>query len=537
MAVTKLTRLKESKKGSRAAHLINNIKYICNLEKTEGGLWIGGNAGQDPSTILTTMLQNKRFWNKEDGSQGFHYVIAFPPLCGINEQTASDFARDFVNKLLGDDYYYVTAVHNDQHHMHVHITFDSVSRTDGMKFHSPQKDWERRIQPITDELCRQYHLPVLEYGEEKKGVHYGEWKHKNREDDPYRYTWHDVIRDDIEEALIHSRTLDELMEYLKEEGYEVRDGKYLSLRAPGRQRAIRTGRLGKGYSREELASRLKNAELLQENRIQDRTYGNRDEVWTLLLKKKEGRWNYKMTPLQRRFYRRWHHTYFLRKPGRRNLRRYREDIVQINQIADALSYLVKKDIADISSLRGRERDLLKESGKLSDEIRKARINIASLPAGHPGYPKYEEELEGLKSRRREIRLELKRLINIRELCHQEEGRDMEKGPRTNRLRDHTRITIHKKLFGKMDLRDGYLTKIPGRREVYVLFPKTDCYMYESGEILSVFLYAEKTYSLCDRDGNRTGEIAGSLLKGHYEDKTDRKQERSISRLKGGGQHS
>ena len=93
MAVTKLTRLKESKKGSRAAHLINNIKYICNLEKTEGGLWIGGNAGQDPSTILTTMLQNKRFWNKEDGSQGFHYVIAFPPLCGINEQTASDFAR------------------------------------------------------------------------------------------------------------------------------------------------------------------------------------------------------------------------------------------------------------------------------------------------------------------------------------------------------------------------------------------------------------------------------------------------------------
>lgn len=532
MAVTKLTRLKESKKGSRAAHLINNIKYICNLEKTEGGLWIGGNAGQDPSTILTTMLQNKRFWNKEDGSQGFHYVIAFPPLCGINEQTASDFARDFVNKLLGDDYYYVTAVHNDQHHMHVHITFDSVSRTDGMKFHSPQKDWERRIQPITDELCRQYNLPVLEYGEERKGVDYGEWRHKNREDDPYCYTWHDVIRDDIEEALMHSRTLDELKEYLKEEGYEVRDGKYLSLRAPGRQKALRTGRLGKGYSREELISRLESVELLQENKIHDKTYGNRDAVWSLLEQKKKEKKSYKLTPIQRRFYRRWYHTYFLRKPGRRNIRRYREDIVQINRIADALSYLVKKDITDISSLRALERELVKESGNLSSAIRQKR-STASYGIG-PG-PGYEEELERLKERRSKVRHELKRLIDIRQLYRQEEGRNAEKGARANRLREHTRITIHKKLFGRMDFSEGFLTKIPGRRDVYVLFPKTDCYMYKSGEILSVFLYEEKTYSLCDRDGNKTGDIAGKALKEHYEDKTRRRPERGTHSRKG-GQH-
>ena len=533
MAVTKLTRLKESKKGNKAAHLINNIRYICNPEKTESGLWIGGNAGQDASTILTTMLQNKRFWNKEDGSQAFHYVISFPPDCSIDEQGASDFAQDFVRKLLGEDFYYVTAVHNDQHHMHVHITFDSVSRTDGIKFHSPQKDWERRIQPITDELCRQYHLPVLEYGEEKKGVHYGEWKHLNREDDPYRYTWHDVIRDDIEEAILHARTLDELVGYLKEEGYEVRDGKYLSLRAPGRQRAVRTGRLGKGYSREELTLRLRNAELLQGKDILNRTYGNRDEIWSFLKEKKAGKRNYKMTPIQRRFYRRWHHTYFLRKPGRRNARRYREDIVQINQIADALSYLVRNDIADLSSLRARERDLIEESRKLSASIRQARISLASLPAGHPGYPEYEEEFEKLKEKRREIRQELKKMISIRELCHQEEGRETKKETRTNKLREHTRITIHKKLFGRMDLKDSYLTKIPGRRNVYVLFPKTDCYMYESGEILSVFLYEEKTYSLCDSNGNRTGEIFGRSLKGHYEEKTERRPGRNTPGGKGG----
>ena len=105
MAITKLLRLKESKKGNPAQHLINNIQYICDREKTEGGLWIGGNAGQETATIISTMLRNKKVWNKQDGTQGFHYVISFSPDCQVSEQTASDFADDFVQELLGGEFY------------------------------------------------------------------------------------------------------------------------------------------------------------------------------------------------------------------------------------------------------------------------------------------------------------------------------------------------------------------------------------------------------------------------------------------------
>ena len=112
MAITKLLRLKESKAGNPAQHLINNIRYICNPEKTEGELWIGGNAGQETATIISTMLRNKKLWNKQDGTQGFHYVISFSPDCQVSEQTASEFADDFVQELLHGEFYYVTAVHN-----------------------------------------------------------------------------------------------------------------------------------------------------------------------------------------------------------------------------------------------------------------------------------------------------------------------------------------------------------------------------------------------------------------------------------------
>ena len=99
------------------------------------------------------MTRNKEYWQKTDKAQAYHYMLCFPPDCGVDEELAYQIAKEFCEELLKDDYYYVFAVHNDKPHMHVHITFDSVSRRDGYKFHSPKGDWKKRIQPITDRLC------------------------------------------------------------------------------------------------------------------------------------------------------------------------------------------------------------------------------------------------------------------------------------------------------------------------------------------------------------------------------------------------
>ena len=522
MAITKLLRLKESKAGNPAQHLINNIRYICNPEKTEGGLWIGGNAGQETATIISTMLRNKKLWNKQDGTQGFHYVISFSPDCQVSEQTASEFADDFVQELLHGEFYYVTAVHNDRHHIHVHVTFDSVAKTDGIKFHSPKKDWERRIQPITDRLCRKYHLPVLDYEEEKKGVDYGEWRHRNMDEPQTRWSWFDIIRDDLEEGLSQAESLEDLIRILREEGYEVRNGKYLSVRPPGRERAVRTGRLGKGYSKEDLIQRIRNGQTVPREEICAVTYGNRAEILGLFQDKKRWRQHWKLTPIQRQFYRRWYHTYFLRRPGWNNTARYREDIVEINRIADALAYLVRHDITDASELQIRERNLKKTSEKLSESIQRSRRLQNRKPAS--GQAAHTQDLDELKEQRRLNRKELSQVENIRRLFNQEAARSPG-GERRGKLRKHTRITIHKKLFARTEAESGYLTRIPGENSQYVLLPKEDTYMYESGEILSAFVYDEEQYSLCDQEGNTIGTVTGRELKKHYEDKS-RKHERS-----------
>ena len=71
MAITKLLRIKECSRGNKAQHLKNNIRYILNPEKTQGGLNIGGNAGVTWDWVYGTMVENKRYWHKEEGSQGF----------------------------------------------------------------------------------------------------------------------------------------------------------------------------------------------------------------------------------------------------------------------------------------------------------------------------------------------------------------------------------------------------------------------------------------------------------------------------------
>ncbi|MCD7956786.1 MAG: relaxase/mobilization nuclease domain-containing protein [Lachnospiraceae bacterium] len=372
MAVTRLLRIKETKGSNKALHLKKNLFYICRNDKTENGLWIGGNAGRTPEVIYRTMVENKKFWCKTDGTQAFHYMLSFPPDCGIDEATAFQIAEEFCSELLGDNYYYTFAVHNDRAHMHVHITFDSVSKADGLKFHSPKGDWEKRIQPITDRLCEKYHLPTLDYSEERRGRNYGDWKKMQKMERGEYYSWTDIIRDDIDEAIHNTDSYEAFLEYLRRDGYTVtRDGKYLSLFPEGAGRAFRTGRLGDGYAKEEIIQRIADKARKPDIEYRYQTYGNREEIREIIYAKIVRNPGWRMTPFQRSFWRRWNNTYFIRKPDRmteERRQRKKQDILEIRKLSDAIRYMMDYDIGDLADLGNRKAALEEERKTISREL-------------------------------------------------------------------------------------------------------------------------------------------------------------------------
>ena len=86
-------------------------------------------------------------------------------------------------------------------------------------------------------------------------MYYGNWKKKWEAKAVY-YDWSDNIRDDIDEAIQNSASMEAFLQYLYDQKYMIRNRKYLSLRPYGRAMAIRTGRLGPGYTKEEIQQRI-----------------------------------------------------------------------------------------------------------------------------------------------------------------------------------------------------------------------------------------------------------------------------------------
>lgn len=422
MAVTRLRRIKETSGKNPAAHLKKNIFYICNPMKTQGGIYIGGNTGISPEVIYQTMIRNKEYWQKTDKAQAYHYMLCFPPDSQVDEALAYQIAAEFCQALLQDDYYYVFAVHNDKPHMHVHITFDSVSKKDGYKFHSPKGDWQKRIQPITDELCRKYHLPTLDYqGKERTGLQYGEWKKKHWESRQVYYDWNDIIRDDIDEAIWHSDTLEEFLRYLSDQKYVIRNGKYLSLKPEGRGKAVRTGRLGPGYTKEEICQRLQDKKLQPDLQVRLKTYGDREEMRQIIYAKVQRSSGWKMNTMQKQFFQRWNNTYFIRKPDHyRQVWKHKEDILEVQNLANALHYLIDYDIENEQMLLVRKEKVMCERNALQLEVQVLQ-NKLRRKGGDTQAVKTEllEARQLLKDTKKELAL----IEKTQELFYQTQERD------------------------------------------------------------------------------------------------------------------
>lgn len=234
-------------KQSGSSHLRNGIAYILNEEKTRKGLLVDSNCGTGAAEIFVRMMETKKEYGKTDGRQGYHFILSFLPGEG-DAETVYRIGSEFAEKYLQNRYDYVTAVHEDQEHLHIHLIFNSVSY-DGYKYHYANGDWEKEIQPLTNHLAKKYGfseilLENLSQTRKKEG------------------TIREQLKKDLDTGVEKVQSFSGLLEYLKIRGYEVRigtsskEGEYLSIRPVGRK-AIRSYRLGWQYHPDMLRKRIR----------------------------------------------------------------------------------------------------------------------------------------------------------------------------------------------------------------------------------------------------------------------------------------
>mgnify|MGYP003190606194 CR=1 FL=1 len=236
------------------------IRYAVNSRKTQKAdnedctvvhRFVSG-LNCSPSTARDEMLAVKKRFGKENGTVAYHGYQSFAPGEATPEM-AHEIGMKLAARLWGDRYQVIVATHLDkENHLHNHFVLNTVSFVDGIKYHRTKKDYHD-MQTVSDELCREYSLSVIENPQYGKSKQYGEWRAEQEQ----RPTWRGLIRADIDEAIRQSMTERQFFDNLRKKGYEVKIGKDISVRPPGKERFVRLVRnFGEDYSIEQIRRRI-----------------------------------------------------------------------------------------------------------------------------------------------------------------------------------------------------------------------------------------------------------------------------------------
>ena len=206
----------------------------------------------NPSTAREEMMAVKKRFGKEDGTIAYHGYQSFAP-SEATPEIAHQIGVELARRLWGERYQVVVATHLDKaNHLHNHFVLNTVSFVDGKKYFRSAKDYHE-LQATSDALCREYGLSVIENPQPGKGKHYGEWRAEQEQ----RPTWRGIVHSDVDEVIRQSMTERQFFENLHRKGYEVKVGKDISLRPPGKERFVRLARnFGEDYTMESIRRRI-----------------------------------------------------------------------------------------------------------------------------------------------------------------------------------------------------------------------------------------------------------------------------------------
>lgn len=243
----------------QAQGLSDVIDYAVNSEKTQMAdeatevmqQFVSG-VNCHPATARKEMIAVKKRFDKEDGTVAYHGYQSFAPGEATPEM-AHEIGVKLAQQLWGDKYQVIVATHLDKDsHLHNHFVVNTVSFLDGIKYHRTEKDYYE-MQKASDALCREYGLSVIENPQRGKSRQYGE----RRAEQEGRPTWRGLIRTEIDEVIRQSMTERQFFDNLRKRGYEVKVGKDISVRPPGKERFVRLERnFGEGYSYDGIRKRI-----------------------------------------------------------------------------------------------------------------------------------------------------------------------------------------------------------------------------------------------------------------------------------------
>ena len=246
MAVTKIHPIKSTLKKA--------LDYIENPDKTDEKLFVSSyGCSYETADIEFQMLLDQAY--QKGNNLAHHLIQAFEPGETTAEQ-AHEIGRQLADEVLQGKYPYVITTHIDKGHLHNHIIFCAVDMANQRKYISNRQSYAF-IRRTSDRLCKEHGLSVVKPGKDK-GKTYAEWDAQKK-----GKSWKAKLKIAIDAAIPQAKDFDGFLRLMEAQGYEVKQGKFISFRAladglrPGQERFTRCKTLGEDYTEERITQRIK----------------------------------------------------------------------------------------------------------------------------------------------------------------------------------------------------------------------------------------------------------------------------------------
>ena len=222
------------------------LRYAKNDNKTDREIFVGGINCSRQNAYAEMVAVQRRFGMKGK-VVGYHGIQSFDE-GEVTPELAFEIGKETARRMWGDKYQVLVTVHLNTDNLHCHFVVNPCSFVDGQKFKNKIGD-HKELRKISDEICREYGLSVLEdsefYSKDKKTEY---WAKKSGQK-----THREQLREDIEYCLRVSYNFDGFESQLHGLGYKI-DPVRFSVRAKGWERSVRLESIG--YSRERIFNLL-----------------------------------------------------------------------------------------------------------------------------------------------------------------------------------------------------------------------------------------------------------------------------------------
>ncbi len=233
------------------------IAYIANPEKTDEKILVSSFACSEQTAFLEfEKTRNKHHYSGKN--LAYHCIQSFKP-DEVTPEQAHRIGIQTADELLKGKYEYVISTHIDRGHIHNHLIICGVNFENGLSFgteHDRKNNpaW-KQLRKISDDICIENKLSVIEMPEKGYGKCYYEWLQ-----DMKKNSYKSKLKNAIDSCIMTSDSFDDFLNRMQNEmnyEYKIR-GHSLSFRAEEQERFTRCSRksLGWYYDPEQLKKRI-----------------------------------------------------------------------------------------------------------------------------------------------------------------------------------------------------------------------------------------------------------------------------------------